>query len=475
MIREIEGILMNEQFAFEKFIKGMLCSRDEYLLTRTYLKQASLEEKKLYLIVVNMLGQRYFEAIVNNKMARYNNFMRRKGMVEEDAFYCIQKYLNQVTDVAKILVYIEYKYQNIEAFLSNMFLRFQKCEWDKEKIQDLANNYFINYDMLLKLIDVYLSRYKIDYDLDMAEIKKIIKAREEYKKIVDGKKGELKQASWYYDNYASAEDKELGTMFLKKEKNKSASSKKVIKHQKVCLMLLNDIPFYDIYNYVLTNHVSMRFISEKYVDVFLQGLGFDDNTKKDYLKEKLLVKLEEFKIFSENYLKESFTFTEEDLLAAKAIVTSYVYGNMNYDTFQNSLGKKKLFYYISILEVSDKRLYNLYLAKNGQKKFTVTKEEIITFIENQDRDILNYYMRIGIPLENLENIERSLDFKNASLLDDFIIDNRAKTYSIKRIKALASDFGMQEIIYYLINNDIPVTDKTIEAVQNRNLQRLQAV
>lgn len=469
----------DERLAFEKFIKGSLCSRNEYLLARSYYEQASLEEKELYLIVIKILGRKYFEAIANNKIAHFNNFMRRKGMAQEDAFYCIQKYLNQVTDVDKVLVYIAYKYQNVDAFLASMFLRFKDCAWDKEKIQSLAEEYFISYDMLLKLIDVYLNRYN-NQDLTMAEVNKIIAASEEYKKIVNGKKGDLKQASWYFDSYASEEDKRLGNKFLRKEKNKSTTAKKAIKHQKVCLMLLNDIPFLDIHNYVNANHVSMKFVSEEYVDLFLQEIGFDDKDKITYLREKLLQRIAEFKAFEETFLKKSFTFTDNDLLEAKAFVTNYVYGNMNYDTFVKLVGKRKLFYYLSILEISDERLYNLYLARNGQKKFVISRSEITTFIENlkdenQEIDILDYYMGIGIPLQNLIGLLRNFEPQEAYILEDFVLDNEAKNYSLKKIKSLAMDLNNGEILDYLIRNDIPVNDKTIEAVQNRKLQLLQIV
>ena len=201
----------------------------------------------------------------------------------------------------------------------------------------------------------------------------------------------------------------------------------------------------------------------------------NQNIKKD-LSEKINRYID---YESKQKLSTNKNVTEQITIASiiiKAFVDSQKYLTVEDFCKEKGIDKEIFNEYLSIILDYNLELFNQYSFKITNNNVLINKIKQITMYINfginengivRSFDIIDYYLTVKIPLNNILELTKSiLSNDEYLLLRAFVFDNKALIKEDYSEEFKITD-GEKEIIFFLNNNDIPVNSMTYNIAYRR--------
>lgn len=507
---------MTNREIFWRFIKNDNITNEDYLRAKNYyLEEATEEEKRQY--------DSYLEILVANlqrcylKSEAHLKIMARKhGLTLNEALNLIDNL--ESNNVRAYLNSLRNKGVNLEEYLENLYVIARDCGYQKSKIECLVIKLNLSYEMFLNLIEIYMLEY---LKLSKKEIKNIlnkIEVSEDFYNFIYFKQVNNFENIWsYYKKFASEKEKELfnkimldlaldvyqdnltilvmannmenmynipneyARLFIKQVvnvKKKSEFKKDNSKYFYLCEMFLNDVSFEEISDYIKEQEISLEYLRKKYLTEFVDSYKVENVRNSVYekiilrIKEYLLTKRKERSRLRDKLIKEPLN--EREFWEAKRVVTNLVYRDEGVKTLIKQLGEETFYRYITLVQIYDKELYNLYYARRNRGTFEIDNNVItnlVSYITNgilennvlREFSILDYFRIVRIPINSLIKLLQDYDVSIRRVIVPFLLRNKGKLSLmsdnvLSDLNVSAEEDSM--VRNYLILNNIPIFKET---------------
>lgn len=501
---------MEAREAFLKFVRNSSITFEDYKLARTYyLEDANDDEIRLYdsflAILVPALQKAYNKSSIHLK-----GIAKRHGMTEDEALELIQNF--QASNAKSFLLDLQQKGVKVEGYLNNLFYTCQEFNFKKSKIKDFASQLGITYELFLELIEIYMKQYlKLSKNEGSKILRKIETSEDFYTFLNDRVCNDFENVLYYSRNLATQKEalvfddiifliitefyrddlsaKAIGEkmeakynipfnnakMLVCQYRDKRIDNKQnkdLAKYKLACDMFLNDVSYQDISNYLKEAGISWEYLRRNYVEVYVQAFIAEDISSAAY--NKILSRMQELIIINRNarrILREKLRnepFDEETFMRAKEVITKLVYGNKGVPTFLKKLGEETFYRYITLVEMYDEPLYNLYLIKSNRKMPSFDEnviKSIAFYINNgilengilRKFNILDYFKMVRLPISSFIAMLQNYDEEVKKIIVGFLLKNKAELHPITNVFTSNVDPFEDNIIKnYLIKNDLPM-------------------
>ena len=300
--------------------------------------------------------------------------------------------------------------------------------FDKSKIEDFVNNLGINYKLFLDLVEVYLKKYSSLSNEEAIFFLNKIETTEDFYEFLSNKSGNFSNALYYFGTFATIEEKatfrnildeivsefyqddlsdeEIAKRMEDKYNIPVVNAKRIVykyrrkgmrnrtnedlaKYKLACDMFLNNFSYQDISNYLKKEEISWDFLRKNYVEIYVKSFIQED--MRDEVYNKIIQRMQEYIAMKEksrrrlkNRLKKE-PFDEEVFWEAKKVITEMVYGSKWIPTFLKKLGEETFYRYLTLIEMYDAPLYDLYLVRRNSKIAYLDEniiESIVFYINN---------------------------------------------------------------------------------------------
>lgn len=520
-------VVMNKKEAFLKFIRNYNVTTEEYNLAKAYyLEDACEEEVKLYDSFLKILVPALQKAY--NKSERHLMALSRKyGMSKEEALALIQNFSNTNSNV--FLLELKNQGVNIEEYLKALYLACHKYNFYKSKLVDFISSLGINYKLFLGLVKIYLKKYLKLSEEDVVIFLNRLETKEDFYNFLSSRlEYNFKNVLYYFRNFATVEErvdfrnivdeiisgfyqedlniediaqkieskycipldraKKMVSEYRKRKENNS-KKEKLNKYKIVCEMFFNDFSYEEIQEYINNSNISWKYLKGTYLDNYVKT--FTSKEERQIVYTKILLRMEEYLIFKRNAKKDlrdklkNEPFDELIFMEAKKIITMLVYGDKNESNFIKKLGEETFYRYITIVEMYDPSLYNLYLIKKYRKDVDVDNnvvETIMNYINNgilengvlREFNILDYFRIVRLPIDIFITILQGYDNKVKQVIVSFLFKNKSRLRPLTNVITSNVDPIEDSIVKkYMILNDLPMFDLVymlvLENYRNGNL------
>lgn len=501
---------MDKKEAFVKFVRNSSVTSEEYKLAKEYyLEGASDAEIKLYdsflALLVPVLQKAYIKSKIHLK-----GLAKKHGMSEDNALELIRNF--QVSDTKSFLLYLQNKCVNVEEYLKDLYCSCQDFVFKKSKVEDYASQLGISYKLFLELIEVYMKDYLKLSKKEINEVLKRIETSEDFYDFLNDRVcNSFENAFYYFENLATQKEflafdniislivaefyqndlsaKTIGEKIEAKYniplncaktlvfqyRNKKVDNKQnkdLSKYKIACDMFLNDFSYQDISNYLKEMQISWEYLRRNYVEIYVQTFIVESMREKSY--NKIILRMQEYLTINRNarrILKEKLrneTFDEEIFLRAKEVITKLVYGDKGVPTFLKKLGEETFYRYITLIEMYDKPLYDLYLIRRNRKIPDLDEnmiKSIIFYINNgilengvlREFNILDYFRMVRLPISSFIAMLQNYDEEIKKVIVNFLLKNNSRLHPITNVFTSNVDSDEDNIVRnYLIKNDLPM-------------------
>ena len=261
------------------------------------------------------------------------------------------------------------------------------------------------------------------------------------------------------------------------------------KYKLACDMFLNDFSYQDISNYLKEEEISWDFLRRKYVEIYVKSFIQED--MRDEVYNKIIQRMQEYIAMKEksrrrlkNRLKKE-PFDEEVFWEAKKVITEMVYGSKWIPAFLKKLGEETFYRYLTLIEMYDESLYDLYLVRRNSKMAYLDEniiESIVFYINNgilengvlREFNILDYFRMVRLPIDTFINILQGYDNEVKQVIVKFLLQNKARLRPLTDMITSSVDIDEDSIVKkYMILNDLPMFDLVymfvLENYRNGNL------
>lgn len=348
-------------------------------------------------------------------------------MSKEEALEHIGDFQNSNSD--SFLTQLKKQGVNEEEYLRFLYLSCYNFIFDKSKIEDFVNNLGINYKLFFDLVKVYLKKYLELSKGDIITFLNRFETTEDFRNFLSTKIGNnFNNVLYYFKNFATEEERTIFRNILNEivsefyqddlsdeEKAKRmedkynipvVNAKRIVykyrrkgmgnrtnedlaKYKLACDMFLNDFSYQDISNYLKEEEISWDFLRRKYVEIYVKSFIQEDMRADTF--NKIIQRMQEYIAMKEksrrrlkNRLKKE-PFDEEVFWEAKKVITEMVYGSKWIPTFLKKLGEETFYRYLTLIEMYDAPLYDLYLVRRNSKIAYLDEniiESIVFYINN---------------------------------------------------------------------------------------------
>ena len=501
---------MNKKEAFLKFIRNSSATFEEYNLAKAYyLEDASEEEVKLYESFLKILVPALQKAF--NKSERHLMALARKhGMSREEALALIQNFRN--TNSNSFLLELKNRGVNIEEYLKYLYFACYNCNFYKSKLVDFISGLGINYKLFLELVEIYLKKYLKFSKEDVVIFLNRLETTEDFYNFLSSKlEYNFKNVLYYFRNFATAEERadfrnildDIISLFYqedlniediaqkieskyyipldrakkmvseyRKRKENNSKKEKLNKYKIVCEMFLKDFSYEEIQEYIKNSNISWKYLKETYLNNYVKT--FFSKEERQIVYAKILLRMEEYLIFKRNAKKDlrnklkNEPFDEQTFMEAKKIITMLVYDDKENSDFIKKLGEETFYRYITIVEMYDPSLYNLYLIKKYRKVPDIEENVVImimNYINNgilengvlREFNILDYFRIVRLPIDTFITILQGYDNKVKQVIVGFLLKNKFRLRPLTNVITSNVDPTEDSIVKkYMILNDLPM-------------------
>lgn len=520
-------VVMNKKEAFLKFIRNSSATFEEYNLAKAYyLEDASEEEVKLYESFLKILVPALQKAF--NKSERHLMALARKyGMSREEALALIQNFRN--TNSNSFLLELKNQGVNIEEYLKDLYFACHNCNFYKSKLVDFISSLGINYKLFLELVEIYLKKYLKFSKEDVLIFLNRLETTEDFHNFLSSKlEYTFKNVLYYFRNFATAEERadfrnildDIISLFYqddlsvddiaqkieskyyipldrakrmvseyRKRKENNSKKEKLNKYKIVCEMFLKDFSYEEIQEYIKNSNISWKYLKETYLNNYVKTFPLKEERQKVYAK--ILLRMEEYLIFKRNAKKDlrnklkNEPFDEQTFMEAKKIITMLVYDDKENGDFIKKLGEETFYRYITIVEMYDPSLYNLYLIKKYRKVPDI-EENVVNMIMNyinngilengvlREFNILDYFRIVRLSIDTFITILQGYDNKVKQVVVSFLLKNKFRLRPLTNVITSNVDPTEDSIVKkYMILNDLPMFNVVymlvLENYRNGNL------
>lgn len=582
---------MENKECFDYFILNQKCKNSsDFIKAKIYYNEATDKEKKDFDIICSTLGRALYNFYLDESFAKIKAFFRMHNLDAKEIHYLIGKYTPQETEIINILDYWAISGENIPAKLNTIFQECLQTGWKKPELEKIATKYRINYNILIEVLNEYLTEHNPNYPISMETIFYEIRCSEEFNRFIAGANNSTDEAFWYYENKASEEEKALYNKAIDAlnakialQIEKVATSKEEFqinqilssKYYKFAMLLLSNCPLEEQVKYAKDNSIRLHYFISDYLPLFLNVYAkshsveevakIKEHIKASYTKYlkycqdkeskyyifsmKLingasLVELIEFMISNDvnlsyyknkylpsfinklpqyqgdtskqsiNTLKTNlqaffegesptpseidYDLTQEQILKLKYRFTVFVHGN----TYKTHAQSRKIYTItpeeIEVISKIDPTLHELYACRFGRKLFMDPKdvERLLIYLQNgildngvmRSFDIIDYYLIFKKPIDCILKAFNGLSAPMCDLLMSFYKDNKVLIVKPEELLSLNTELNCQkdaqgypipgtgvqatmeekeQIVNYLILNNIPLTPNVYHIAQKR--------
>lgn len=212
---------------------------------------------------------------------------------------------------------------------------------------------------------------------------------------------------------------------------------------------------------------------------------------RDEVYNKIIQRMQEYIAMKEksrrrlkNRLKKE-PFDEEVFWEAKKVITEMVYGSKWIPAFLKKLGEETFYRYLTLIEMYDAPLYDLYLVRRNSKIAYLDEniiESMVFYINNgilengvlREFNILDYFRMVRLPIDTFINILQGYDNEVKQVIVKFLLQNKARIRPLTGMITSSVDPYEDSIVKkYIILNDLPMFDLVymfvLENYRNGNL------
>lgn len=445
---------MVEKQIYLKVTSGYTCSKEEYIIAYNYYLTANEEEKTIFKEFKKRIGKNLLNFQMQKENTKYKMFLKRHGLDSMDGIDFIGYFITSTTlkDEEQVLMYITLKYGNADLFLKELYTLCQNSLWSKNELMHIAKNYELNYEILIYLLKLYMSKY---LGLNEEEINEKELEIESYEAFINFLQFELtslkeyKQVLWYLNNKASLAEKDLYSKvylsigheaymmaqpeagniavynFLtskyhmpakaiknacyeyKKTKNidnsfkqennqKSKQELEAIeqnKYYQVCKLFLNSSSNNELEEFILLNKIDIKYLSRHYTNQFLD-VYCATHPEADKLKTKeiLLTNLKKYVMYARNKRRVyKYQIREKEYTEKEIFQAKYVITKL----VHLSSGTEE---YISSFRTEDMSNYINAIRKHDLKLYELyyAKTNRGQYLSRESILELIYYLKNGI-------------------------------------------------------------------------------
>lgn len=412
---------MNKKEVFYRFVKNGNVTPEEYKLAKTYyLEEASEEEKRLYNSFLNIFVPTLQKAY--NKSETHLIILAKKhGMTKEEALTLIKNFQNSNSD--GFLIELQKQGNDEEEYLKFLYLACYNFNFNKSKLEGFASYLGINYKLFLDLVKVYLKKYLSLSNGEAISFLNKIETTEDFYEFLSNKSGNFSNAFYYFGTFATTEerttfrnildeivsefyqddlsDEEIAKRMEAKYSIPVVNAKKIVskyrnkrkgnrtdeelaKYKLVCDMFLNDFSYQDISNYLKEEEISWDFLRKNYVEIYVKNFIQEDMRADVY--NKIIQRMQEYIVMKKNARKRlknklrKEPFDEDVFWEAKKVITEMVYGDKWTPFYLKKFGEETFYRYLTIIEMYDAPLYDLYLIRRNSKMASLDKNVIESIV-----------------------------------------------------------------------------------------------
>lgn len=270
---------------------------------------------------------------------------------------------------------------------------------------------------------------------------------------------------------------------------RNRTNEDLAKYKLACDMFLNNFSYQDISNYLKKEEISWDFLRKNYVEIYVKSFIQED--MRDEVYNKIIQRMQEYIAMKEksrrrlkNRLKKE-PFDEEVFWEAKKVITEMVYGSKWIPAFLKKLGEETFYRYLTLIEMYDAPLYDLYLVRRNSKIAYLDEniiESMVFYINNgilengvlREFNILDYFRMVRLPIDTFINILQGYDNEVKQVIVKFLLQNKARIRPLTGMITSSVDPYEDSIVKkYIILNDLPMFDLVymfvLENYRNGNL------
>lgn len=517
---------MNKKEVFYRFIKNGNVTPEEYNLAKIYyLEEANEEEKRLYASFFNILVPSLQKAYDKSE-THLIVLARKHGISKEEALELIRDFQNSNSD--GFLSQLQKQGINEEEYLKPLYLACLEFKFCKSRLIDYVSNIGINYKLFLDLVRIYLRKYLGLSNGEAIFFLNKIETTEDFYEFLSNKSGNFNNALYYSRTFATSAErttfgnilneivsefyqddlsneeiakrmearysipvanaKKIVSKYINKRKS-NRTNEKLDKYKLACDMFLNNFSYQDISNYLKKEEISWDFLRRNYVEIYVKGFIQEDMRADVY--NKIIQRMQEYIAMKEKARRRlkcklrNEPFDEEVFWEAKKVITEMVYGSKWIPTFLKKLGEETFYRYLTLIEMYDESLYNLYLFRRNSKMASLDEniiESIVFYINNgilengvlREFNILDYFRMVRLPIDTFINILQEYDNEVKQVIVKFLLQNKARLHPLTDTITSNVDIDEDSIVKkYLILNDLPMFDLVymlvLENYRNGNL------
>lgn len=499
---------MNKKEIFYRFVKNGNVTPEEYMLAKSYyLEEACEEEKRLYDSFLNILVPSLQKAYNKSEM-HLIVLAKKHGMSKEEALELIRDFQNSNSD--GFLIQLQKQGVNEEEYLRFLYLSCYNFIFCKSKIEDFLNNLGINYKLFLDLVKVYLKKYLKLSKGDIIEFFNKFEISEDFHNFLSSKIGNnFNNVLYYYRTFATEEERtafrnilneitsefyqdDLSTQEIAKEMEAKYSipltraKKKVSEYRKrkeneslnkyriVCEMFFNYFPYEKIQEYINNSNISLEYLKENYLDNYVKRFNSEHMRQMAY--NRILLRIQEYMLFKRKIRKSLKDKLKNELvdnqtfMDAKEMISMIVYDDYKDKDFIKKFGEVTFYYYVTIVEMYDSALYNLYTIRKYKKVPDVDDKvvnSLIYYINNgilengvlREFNILDYFRMVRLPIDIFIDILQGYDNKVKQVIVSFLLKNKSRLHPLTDAITSSVDPDEDSIVKkYMILNDLPMFD-----------------
>lgn len=265
------------------------------------------------------------------------------------------------------------------------------------------------------------------------------------------------------------------------------------------MMLINSASLVKLIEFITSNDVNLSYYKNKYLPNFINKLPqYQGDTSKQSINT-LNTNLQAFiEGKSPTPSKIDYDLTQEQILKLKYRFTVFVHGN----TYKSHAQSKKIYTItpeeIEMMSKIDPTLHELYACRFGRKLFMDLRdvERLLIYLQNgildngvmRPFDIIDYYLIFKKPIDCILKAFNGLSAPMCALLTTFYKDNKVLIVKPEELLTLNTEINCQkdaqgypipgtgvqatmeekeQIINYLILNNIPLTPNVYHIAQKR--------
>lgn len=498
---------MNKKECFEKFILTREVSQEELTKAKEYYNEATPEEKKTFDMICSSIGKKILNSIMNKNDLKLKSLLRKYNLTPKDAEYMINKYTEKEESLIILLDYWSLNTKSLENYLKRIYEECLANNWQKEKLQALAKKLHISYEMLLQVLNEYLTKYSIDETITMSQILEKLelskaspnqvntpssqKSKKEKSQLSQEIKNKRILESKYYkfvqmllesanntdidryvvehkirfhyfrsdylklliEVYSTQHSIEEAIKFQEQiilAYDNYFKNRQVSKYYRFCLMLINNESITSLNKFATEEVLGLTYLKNKYIAQFIamyKESHSEEETRK--IANILTTNLRNFLMKRKEKEEIVNNLTAEEIQELKFQALAYIHGANAYSGYGSYKAKKLDDNQVILLSQIDSKLYALYCEKLSKH----------IHIDIKDIDRLVLYLQNGI-IEN--DTVREFD-----IIDYYLIFNKPLEYILKAVKAVSADAEKLLRIFY--NQNRPRLT-TIQEIYSLNIE-----